>query len=143
MIYITGDMHGEEERLYEKPLRKLKEGDTLSLGNHTLTFIMAPMVHWPEVMVSYESKSKVLFSADAFGKFGALSHNEEWACEARRYYFNICGKYGVQVQALLKLQMLSLQQAQFPSVPSPAPDPDFHFRRYPCDILPLFYVYPS
>lgn len=78
------------------------EGDTISLGEHTLTFYMAPMVHWPEVMVSYESKSKTLFSADAFGKFGALSHNEEWACEARRYYFNICGKYGVPVQTLLK-----------------------------------------
>ena len=78
------------------------EGDTISLGEHTLTFYMAPMVHWPEVMVSYESKSKVLFSADAFGKFGALSHNEEWACEARRYYFNICGKYGGPVQTLLK-----------------------------------------
>ena len=78
------------------------EGDTISLGEHTLTFYMAPMVHWPEVMVSYESKSKVLFSADAFGKFGALSHNEEWACESRRYYFNICGKYGVPVQTLLK-----------------------------------------
>lgn len=78
------------------------EGDTISLGERTLTFYMAPMVHWPEVMVSYESKSKVLFSADAFGKFGALSHNEEWACEARRYYFNICGKYGVPVQTLLK-----------------------------------------
>lgn len=78
------------------------EGDNISLGEHSLTFYMAPMVHWPEVMVSYESKSKVLFSADAFGKFGALSHNEEWACEARRYYFNICGKYGVPVQTLLK-----------------------------------------
>lgn len=78
------------------------EGDTLSLGSHTLKFFMAPMVHWPEVMVSYEIKSKILFSADAFGKFGALSHEEEWACEARRYYFNICGKYGVPVQALLK-----------------------------------------
>lgn len=78
------------------------EGDTISLGEHSLTFYMAPMVHWPEVMVSYEAKSRVLFSADAFGKFGALSHNEEWACEARRYYFNICGKYGVPVQTLLK-----------------------------------------
>lgn len=78
------------------------EGDTLSLGSHTLKFFMAPMVHWPEVMVSYETKSKILFSADAFGKFGALSHEDEWACEARRYYFNICGKYGVPVQALLK-----------------------------------------
>lgn len=80
----------------------VKEGDTLSLGAHTLHFMMAPMVHWPEVMVSYDELSKVVFSADAFGKFGALSHDEEWACEARRYYFNICGKYGVPVQALLK-----------------------------------------
>ena len=80
----------------------VKEGDTLSLGKHTLEFIMAPMVHWPEVFVSYEQSEKILFSADAFGKFGALSHEEEWACEARRYYFNICGKYGAQVQALLK-----------------------------------------
>lgn len=80
----------------------VKEGDTLSLGTHTLHFMMAPMVHWPEVMVSYDELSKVVFSADAFGKFGALEHDEEWACEARRYYFNICGKYGVPVQALLK-----------------------------------------
>jgi len=80
----------------------VKEGDTLSLGKHTLTFMMAPMVHWPEVMVSYDEQDKVLFSADAFGKFGALTHEEEWACEARRYYFNICGKYGQPVQALLK-----------------------------------------
>ena len=80
----------------------VKEGDSLNLGEHTLSFYMAPMVHWPEVMVTYESKEKVLFSADGFGKFGALDTNEDWACEARRYYFNICGKYGVQVQALLK-----------------------------------------
>jgi len=80
----------------------VKEGDTLSLGSHTLTFVMAPMVHWPEVMVTYESSEKVLFSADGFGKFGALDTDEDWACEARRYYFNIVGKYGVQVQALLK-----------------------------------------
>ena len=80
----------------------VKEGDTLSLGAHTLHFMMAPMVHWPEVMVSYDELSKVVFSADAFGKFGALAHDEEWACEARRYYFNICGKYGVPVQTLLK-----------------------------------------
>ena len=80
----------------------VKEGDTLSLGTHTLTFVMAPMVHWPEVMVSYESSEKILFSADGFGKFGALSAEEEWLCEARRYYFNIVGKYGVQVQNLLK-----------------------------------------
>lgn len=78
------------------------EGDTLSLGSHTLTFVMAPMVHWPEVMVSYESSEKVLFSADAFGKFGAIDADEGWSCEARRYYFNIVGKYGAQVQALLK-----------------------------------------
>lgn len=80
----------------------VKEGDSLSLGGHTLSFYMAPMVHWPEVMVTYESSEKVLFSADGFGKFGTLDTDEEWACEARRYYFNICGKYGVQVQALLK-----------------------------------------
>lgn len=80
----------------------VKEGDSLSLGEHTLSFYMAPMVHWPEVMVTYESSEKVLFSADGFGKFGTLDTDEEWACEARRYYFNICGKYGVQVQALLK-----------------------------------------
>lgn len=80
----------------------VKEGDTLSLGTHTLTFVLAPMVHWPEVMVTYDSKDKVLFSADAFGKFGALDVEEDWACEARRYYFGIVGKYGVQAQALLK-----------------------------------------
>ena len=87
----------------------VKEGDTLSLGSHTLRFFMAPMVHWPEVMVSYESSEKFLFSADAFGRFGAMekiafwaSDDDDWACEARRYYFNICGKYGVQVQNLLK-----------------------------------------
>lgn len=82
----------------------VKEGDTLNLGSHTLTFVMAPMVHWPEVMVTYESSEKVLFSADGFGKFGALSltENADWACEARRYYFNIVGKYGAPVQTLLK-----------------------------------------
>jgi len=80
----------------------VKEGDTLSLGSHTLTFVMAPMVHWPEVMVSYESSEKILFSADGFGTFGALSANESWDEEAARYYFNIVGKYGAQVQALLK-----------------------------------------
>ena len=78
------------------------ENDTLSLGQHTLQFIMAPMVHWPEVMVTYDHLDKVVFSADGFGKFGALAHDEDWACEARRYYFNICGNYGMQVQALLK-----------------------------------------
>jgi len=89
----------------------VKEGDTLSLGNHTLHFIAAPMVHWPEVIMSYESTEKVLFAADGFGKFGALhpsssgegtGEGADWACEARRYYFNICGKYGVQVQNVLK-----------------------------------------
>ncbi len=78
------------------------EGDTLSLGKHTLTFVTAPMVHWPEVIVTYDSTDKVLFSADGFGKFGALDVEEDWACEARRYYFGIVGKYGKQVQALLK-----------------------------------------
>lgn len=80
----------------------VKEGDELDLGSHVLTFVMAPMVHWPEVMVSYEKTEKILFSADAFGKFGALDTEEDWTCEARRYYFNIVGKYGMQVQALLK-----------------------------------------
>jgi len=87
----------------------VKEGDTLNLGTHSLQFFAAPMVHWPEVMVSYEPTSKILFSADAFGKFGALEkcgfwgdEDDDWACEGRRYYFNICGKYGPQVQALLK-----------------------------------------
>ena len=87
----------------------VKEGDTLGLGTHTLKFIMAPMVHWPEVMVTFDEKDKVLFAADAFGKFGALSkcgyfgeEDDDWACEARRYYFNICGKYGAPVQVLLK-----------------------------------------
>lgn len=82
----------------------VKEGDTLSLGSHTLSFYMAPMVHWPEVMVTYESSEKILFSADGFGKFGAMGaeDDEGWACEARRYYFNIVGKYGAPVQALLK-----------------------------------------
>ena len=78
------------------------EGDTLNLGKHTLSFITAPMVHWPEVIVTYDNFDKVLFSADGFGKFGALDVDEDWACEARRYYFGIVGKYGVQVQSLLK-----------------------------------------
>ena len=78
------------------------EGDTLELGSHVLTFVTAPMVHWPEVIVTYDSTDKVLFSADGFGKFGALDADEDWACEARRYYFGIVGKYGAQVQALLK-----------------------------------------
>lgn len=80
----------------------VKEGDTLEVGTHTLKFIMAPMVHWPEVMVTYEQSEKILFTADGFGKFGALDTDEDWTCEARRYYFNIVGKYGAQVQMLLK-----------------------------------------
>ena len=81
----------------------VKEGDTLCLGRHTLSFIAAPMVHWPEVLMSYEATEKVLFAADGFGKFGALQNEtDDWACEARRYYFNICGKYGVQVQNVLR-----------------------------------------
>ena len=80
----------------------VKEGETLSTGKHNLTFVMAPMVHWPEVIMTYDSYAKVFFSADAFGKFGALDVEEDWACEARRYYFGIVGKYGAQVQALLK-----------------------------------------
>jgi flavorubredoxin/flavin reductase (DIM6/NTAB) family NADH-FMN oxidoreductase RutF len=87
---------------YEDRRIVVKEGDTLQLGQHTLTFVMAPMVHWPEVMVTYDSYDKVLFSADGFGKFGALDVEEDWACEARRYYIGIVGKYGVQVQNLLK-----------------------------------------
>lgn len=89
-------LHLEERKMV------VKEGDEINLGKHTLQFFMAPMVHWPEVMVTYEKAEKIVFSADGFGKFGALDAEEDWACEARRYYFNICGKYGVQVQALLK-----------------------------------------
>lgn len=90
----------------------VKEGDTLSLGQHTLTFVMAPMVHWPEVMVSYDAYDKVLFSADGFGKFGVIdAEPDDWACEARRYYFNICGKYGNPVATLLKkAAALDIQQ---------------------------------
>ncbi|MBP5427148.1 MAG: FprA family A-type flavoprotein [Clostridiales bacterium] len=91
--------YGEE---YEDRRIIVKEGDTLLLGKHTLRFIMAPMVHWPEVMVTYDESAKVLFSADAFGKFGASDAKEEWACEARRYYVGIVGKFGMQVQNLLK-----------------------------------------
>ena len=87
---------------YEDRRMVVGEGDTLSLGKHTLTFVTAPMVHWPEVIVTYDSYDKVLFSADGFGKFGALDAEEDWACEARRYYIGIVGKYGPQVQALLK-----------------------------------------
>ena len=91
-----------EDTCFDGRTIAVKEGDTLSLGGRELKFFMAPMVHWPEVMVTYDAADKVLFSADGFGKFGALAHEEDWACEARRYYFNICGKYGAQVQALLK-----------------------------------------
>lgn len=87
---------------YAEKRQVIKEGDSLSLGAHTLQFVAAPMVHWPEVMVTYDAKDKVLFSADGFGKFGALDADEDWACEARRYYFGIVGKYGMQVQNLLK-----------------------------------------
>lgn len=88
---------------FEGRVLPVKEGDTLSLGTHTLQFIAAPMVHWPEVIMSYEQTEKVLFAADGFGKFGALcNETDDWACEARRYYFNICGKYGAQVQAVLQ-----------------------------------------
>ena len=87
----------------EERVLTVKEGDTLALGRHTLSFIMAPMVHWPEVMVTYDATDKVLFSADGFGKFGVYDADaDDWACEARRYYFNICGKYGTPVSTLLK-----------------------------------------
>ena len=88
---------------FEGRIITVKEGDTLELGHHTLHFITAAMVHWPEVIMSYDSEDKVLFSADGFGKFGALvNETDDWACEARRYYFNICGKYGTQVQSVMK-----------------------------------------
>ena len=88
---------------FEGRVMTVKEGDTLSLGKHELKFITAAMVHWPEVIMSYDSLDKVLFSADGFGKFGALvNETDDWACEARRYYFNICGKYGIQVQSVMK-----------------------------------------
>lgn len=96
-------------------VRIVKEGDTLCLGQHTLRFIGAPMVHWPEVLMSYEEKSSTLFSADAFGKFGALQNEtDDWACEARRYYFNICGKYGTQVKNVLKKATSPCPQAICP-----------------------------
>ena len=88
----------------------VKEGDTLNIGSRELTFVMAPMVHWPEVMMTYDSSDKILFAADAFGKFGTLDTDEDWACEARRYYFNICGKFGPQVAAVLaKADALDIQ----------------------------------
>ena len=91
----------EIEKLEERKI-VVKEGDEINIGEHTLQFFMAPMVHWPEVMVTYEKMEKILFSADGFGKFGTLDTDEDWTCEARRYYFNIVGKYGMQVQNLLK-----------------------------------------
>ncbi len=96
---MMGQFFGTE---YEDNRIIVGEGDTLALGEHTLTFVTAPMVHWPEVIVTYDSKDKILFSADGFGKFGALDIDDEWACEARRYYIGIVGKYGAQVQTLLK-----------------------------------------
>ncbi len=96
----------------------VKDGESLSLGTHTLTFVFAPMVHWPEVMVSYESSEKVLFSADGFGRFGAVAkfdENADWASEARRYYLNIVGKYGPQVQALLKKSCCTGYQDDLPA----------------------------
>lgn len=87
---------------FEKRQVIVKEGDTLELGNHKLKFFMTPMIHWPEVMMTYEVSEKVLFSADGFGRFGSLDENEEWLDEARRYYINIVGKYGIQVQSALK-----------------------------------------
>ena len=96
--------------LFENRKLIVKEGDTLELGSHTLTFVMAPMVHWPEVMVEYESTEKVLFSADGFGKFGALDCDEPWIDEARRYYLNIVGKYGASVQGLLILGAATSQR---------------------------------
>lgn len=98
---MSAYFEGIEAEIADKKL-EVKEGDTLSLGKHELTFVFAPMVHWPEVMFTYDSTEKVLFSADGFGKFGALDVEEDWACEARRYYFGIVGKYGAQVQAVLK-----------------------------------------
>ena len=96
---MMGQFFGTE---FEDSQITVKEGDTLSLGKHELAFVSAPMVHWPEVIVTYDSCDKVLFSADGFGKFGALDVEEDWACEARRYYIGIVGKYGAQVQNLLK-----------------------------------------
>ena len=104
----------------------IKEKDTLELGAHTLSFIAAPMVHWPEVMMTYDATSKTLFSADAFGKFGALDVDEDWACEARRYYFGIVGKYGKQVQALLK-KAATLDIARICALHGPILDADLDY----------------
>ena len=105
-LVSNAKLFGMLPNFFEVPVKErsvvVNEGDTLELGKHTLNFVMAPMVHWPEVMVTYEQTDKILFSADGFGKFGALDTEEDWACEARRYYFNIVGKYGMPVQTLLK-----------------------------------------
>ena len=101
----------------------VKEGETLSLGSHTLQFFMAPMVHWPEVMVTYEQSEKILFSADGFGKFGALDAEEEWAEEAARYYLNIVGKYGVQVQ--------TVKEGFWPGYPDDLPAARTNLKRKP------------
>lgn len=105
-LVSNAKLFGMLPNFFEVPVEErsvvVNEGDVLELGEHTLHFVMAPMVHWPEVMVTYEEKDKILFSADGFGKFGALDTDEDWACEARRYYFNIVGKYGTPVQGLLK-----------------------------------------
>ena len=113
-----------------------KEGDTLSLGTHTLKFIMAPMIHWPEVMMTYEESEKLLFSADGFGKFGALDFDdpEGWACEARRYYFGIVGKYGAMVQTLLKkasaLEIEQILPLHGPVLPMPGTELSYYLETY-------------
>ena len=115
---------------------EVKEGDTLSLGSHTLQFILAPMIHWPEVMMSYEQSEKVFFSADAFGKFGALDFDdpEGWACEARRYYFGIVGKYGSPVQTLLKkasgLEIEKILPLHGPALPMPGDEISYYLDTY-------------
>ena len=104
-VVATAQAFKMMSQFYKEDIKRkivVTEGDSLSLGKHILKFIMAPMVHWPEVMITYDETGNTLFSADAFGKFGALDHEEDWACEARRYYFGIVGKYGAQVQNLLK-----------------------------------------
>ena len=109
----------------------VKEGDILNLGNHSLQFFMAPMVHWPEVMVAYEQTEKILFSADAFGKFGDFNHGEDWVGEARRFYINIVGKYGVQVQALLKkLSAVDLKMICPLHGPALKNNLDFYIKKY-------------
>ena len=117
-IVSNAKLFGMLPNFFEVPVADrsvtVAEGQTLSLGSHTLQFFMAPMVHWPEVMVTYEQSEKILFSADAFGKFGTLDTDEDWACEARRYYFNIVGKYGMPAQALLKIGKYQLWSTYTP-----------------------------